>query len=295
MPLRPLPYRVFALQSNIVRQNVSISTMRRMSSQKAQSQKPSQENKGARIGTLIGSAALGLVIAGFAAWKITSVWKPVHLDALPSHDLPTEISTTRTIKRPETTHGASIPPLPSRTHLAELSSPPADPSSTYPPPDSIEAHLAATADPSHLHTNREGEGDADAEGDEPQGAYDPRTGEINWDCPCLGGMAHGPCGMQFREAFSCFVFSEVEPKGMDCIEKFRAMQDCFREHPEVYGEEIMDDEEPQHGQEHGHALEDPPAALDTAKQPPEPALPSSPTSSESGSGSLPQERKLQKP
>ena len=84
------------------------------------------------------------------------------------------------------------------------------------------------------------------EGDEPEGqsnepqpgaaAYNPETGEINWDCPCLGGMAHGPCGMQFREAFSCFVFSEQEPKGIDCVEKFKAMQDCFREHPEIYAE-----------------------------------------------------------
>lgn len=68
------------------------------------------------------------------------------------------------------------------------------------------------------------------------GAFNPVTGEINWDCPCLGGMAHGPCGIQFREAFSCFVFSEKEPKGIDCVEKFKAMQDCFREHPDVYGE-----------------------------------------------------------
>jgi len=49
-------------------------------------------------------------------------------------------------------------------------------------------------------------------------------------------MAHGPCGMQFREAFSCFVFSEQEPKGIDCVEKFKAMQDCFREHPDIYAE-----------------------------------------------------------
>ena len=49
-------------------------------------------------------------------------------------------------------------------------------------------------------------------------------------------MAHGPCGMQFREAFSCFVFSEADPKGIDCVEKFKAMQECFREHPDVYGE-----------------------------------------------------------
>ncbi|GAB1524684.1 Oxidoreductase [Rhizoctonia solani] len=76
-----------------------------------------------------------------------------------------------------------------------------------------------------------------------QGAFNPETGEINWDCPCLGGMAHGPCGPEFREAFSCFVYSKEDPKGVDCVEKFKAMQDCFREHPDVYGEELEDDDE----------------------------------------------------
>jgi intermembrane space import and assembly protein 40 len=57
-----------------------------------------------------------------------------------------------------------------------------------------------------------------------QGAFNEETGEINWDCPCLGGMAHGPCGEQFREAFSCFVFSKEEPKGMDCIDKFKYVE-----------------------------------------------------------------------
>jgi mitochondrial intermembrane space import and assembly protein 40 len=74
-----------------------------------------------------------------------------------------------------------------------------------------------------------------------QGAFNPETGEINWDCPCLGGMAHGPCGPQFREAFSCFVYSTEEPKGMDCIEKFQGMQDCFKEHPDVYKGELEDE------------------------------------------------------
>ncbi|PCH02098.1 CHCH [Penicillium occitanis (nom. inval.)] len=75
-----------------------------------------------------------------------------------------------------------------------------------------------------------------------EGAFNPETGEINWDCPCLGGMAYGPCGEEFREAFSCFVYSKEEPKGMDCIEKFKGMQDCFRLHPEVYGSELQEDE-----------------------------------------------------
>lgn len=54
-----------------------------------------------------------------------------------------------------------------------------------------------------------------------EGAFNEETGEINWDCPCLGGMAHGPCGEQFRGAFGCFVFSNAEPKGMDCIDNFK--------------------------------------------------------------------------
>ncbi|KAI1371411.1 hypothetical protein F4677DRAFT_435550 [Hypoxylon crocopeplum] len=82
---------------------------------------------------------------------------------------------------------------------------------------------------------------------EQQGAFNPETGEINWDCPCLGGMAHGPCGEEFKAAFSCFVYSKEEPKGMDCIDKFQHMQDCFRLHPEVYGDELDEDEPPAEG------------------------------------------------
>lgn len=78
---------------------------------------------------------------------------------------------------------------------------------------------------------------------ENEGAYNPETGEINWDCPCLGGMAHGPCGEEFKEAFSCFIYSEADPKGIDCIEKFQHMQDCFRKYPEHYAEQLQEDNE----------------------------------------------------
>ncbi|WFD43145.1 Oxidoreductase [Malassezia psittaci] len=77
--------------------------------------------------------------------------------------------------------------------------------------------------------------------DSQESAFDERTGEINWDCPCLGGMAQGPCGEQFKKAFSCFIFSEQEPKGIECVDHFKDMQNCFREHPEVYAEEIEAD------------------------------------------------------
>lgn len=76
-----------------------------------------------------------------------------------------------------------------------------------------------------------------------ESAYNPDTGEINWDCPCLGGMAHGPCGEEFKEAFSCFIYSEAEPKGIDCVEKFQGMQTCFRKYPEYYAEQLKDEED----------------------------------------------------
>lgn len=91
--------------------------------------------------------------------------------------------------------------------------------------------------------------DLEAEADQ-QGAFNPETGEINWDCPCLGGMAHGPCGEEFKSAFSCFVYSTEEPKGMDCIDKFKGMQDCFRLHPDIYGGELDEDEVDQQLKEH---------------------------------------------
>lgn len=79
--------------------------------------------------------------------------------------------------------------------------------------------------------------------DQAQQAYNPETGEINWDCPCIAGMTAPPCGDTFKAAFSCFVYSTTEPKGMDCVDQFREMQACFREHPEVYGEELAGGED----------------------------------------------------
>lgn len=95
-----------------------------------------------------------------------------------------------------------------------------------------------------------------------QGAFNEETGEINWDCPCLGGMAHGPCGDRFKDAFSCFVFSKEDPKGIDCIEHFKTMQDCFRQHPDVYGAELDTDDD----------VGDAPAEVEEASQNPNSTL-----------------------
>ncbi|KAL0466407.1 mitochondrial intermembrane space protein Mia40 [Neurospora intermedia] len=105
-----------------------------------------------------------------------------------------------------------------------------------------------------------------------QGAFNPETGEINWDCPCLGGMAHGPCGEEFKAAFSCFVYSTEEPKGMDCIEKFSHMQDCFRKYPEVYGAELADDEEAERASAAAPAAEGTPAEEEPVENKKEEAL-----------------------
>ncbi|KAL9632691.1 MAG: hypothetical protein Q9164_005158 [Protoblastenia rupestris] len=118
-----------------------------------------------------------------------------------------------------------------------------------PPPPPSPSPSSSLSPDAQLPTSPPSLSETDEEASQ-QGAYNEETGEINWDCPCLGGMAHGPCGEQFRAAFSCFVYSKEEPKGMDCIENFKAMQTCFRDHPDIYGGEIEgDDEEEEAGPE----------------------------------------------
>ncbi|KAM3877658.1 mitochondrial intermembrane space import and assembly protein 40 [Diretmus argenteus] len=78
--------------------------------------------------------------------------------------------------------------------------------------------------------------------DDPNDPYEEQGlilpgGEINWNCPCLGGMASGPCGSQFKEAFSCFHYSKEEVKGSECIDNFRNMQECMQKYPELYPQE----------------------------------------------------------
>lgn len=55
-------------------------------------------------------------------------------------------------------------------------------------------------------------------------------------------MASGPCGTEFKDAFSCFHYSKEEVKGSDCLEQFRSMQECMQRYPELYPQE--DDKSP---------------------------------------------------
>ena len=81
------------------------------------------------------------------------------------------------------------------------------------------------------------------EEERPEGAFNPETKEFNWDCPCLGDLPKGPCGEEFKTAFSCFALSTNEPKGQDCIDAFRGMYECFKRYPEVYQNELKDDDD----------------------------------------------------
>uniref|UniRef100_A0A8D0VET3 Mitochondrial intermembrane space import and assembly protein 40 n=1 Tax=Sus scrofa TaxID=9823 RepID=A0A8D0VET3_PIG len=84
--------------------------------------------------------------------------------------------------------------------------------------------------------------------DDPNDPYEEHglilpNGDINWNCPCLGGMASGPCGEQFKSAFSCFHYSTEEVKGSDCVDQFRAMQECMQKYPDLYPQEEEEEEE----------------------------------------------------
>lgn len=59
-------------------------------------------------------------------------------------------------------------------------------------------------------------------------------------------MASGPCGEQFKSAFSCFHYSQEEVKGSDCLDQFRAMQECMQKYPDLYPQE---DEEEEHSKD----------------------------------------------
>ncbi|KAI6032896.1 hypothetical protein F5J12DRAFT_797161 [Pisolithus orientalis] len=165
-----------------------------------------------------------LTMATYLAWMWNSNPRHVSLDSEPIHD-----SQKRHLSKPE-------PSLLSE-HVPSASATPEVTASIIATPSTEKTDADA------VPSDAQGQGEIQEDSSGGQGAFNPETGEINWDCPCLGGMAHGPCGPQFREAFSCFVYSDKEPKGINCVEKFKAMQDCFRAHPDVYGEEIMDDDD----------------------------------------------------
>ncbi|XP_044016301.1 mitochondrial intermembrane space import and assembly protein 40-B-like [Aphidius gifuensis] len=80
---------------------------------------------------------------------------------------------------------------------------------------------------------------------EPKPSQGPtgEKGEIDWDCPCLGDLPHGPCGPEFREVFSCFHNLTAESQGSECFEKWASMYSCMSKYPTLYAKKNDDDED----------------------------------------------------
>lgn len=62
-------------------------------------------------------------------------------------------------------------------------------------------------------------------------------------CPCLGDLKEGPCGPTFVHAFTCFMRSDHEDKGMDCLDQFKDFQVCLQKNPEHLAKIMEGDEE----------------------------------------------------
>ncbi|XP_077232326.1 uncharacterized protein LOC143868723 [Tasmannia lanceolata] len=65
------------------------------------------------------------------------------------------------------------------------------------------------------------------------------NGELNWTCPCLGGLPYGPCGFEFREFFGCIHKAQEsedpdKSRTQECFPKFAAMKECFSHFPKLY-------------------------------------------------------------
>jgi mitochondrial intermembrane space import and assembly protein 40 len=181
--------------------------------------------------------------ATYLTWQLTREENRIALDSsavpvkceqvLVSLVFYTQFVTAATKYPPSPKTTQNISPAPSEHFPSSTSN------STPEPPAFLPDEPSEPSEPSKPEPDGD---DAPSESETPEeggaagGAFNPVTGEINWDCPCLGGMAHGPCGPEFREAFSCFVFSEADPKGINCVDKFQNMQNCFRAHPAVYAD-----------------------------------------------------------
>ncbi|OOF90287.1 hypothetical protein ASPCADRAFT_212092 [Aspergillus carbonarius ITEM 5010] len=186
---------------------------RLISTAPADSKPRSWKSTAARLGLAIGAVYYYNTSPIFAQTPSFSLLSPANSD--PEPDTTLTLDSIKPKIREEKKAPAPAP-TPAPTPAPQDAQPPSDPSLMS--PEELEAEAGQ------------------------EGAFNPETGEINWDCPCLGGMAHGPCGEEFKAAFSCFVYSSEEPKGIDCIDKFQGMQNCFRQHPDVYGAELEDDE-----------------------------------------------------
>ncbi|KAK6241490.1 hypothetical protein QUC31_014858 [Theobroma cacao] len=63
------------------------------------------------------------------------------------------------------------------------------------------------------------------------------------ECPCVAELRNGACGVQFTEAFLCFLKSTVEEKGSDCVHPFIALQNCIKGNPDAFPKDILEEKD----------------------------------------------------
>lgn len=63
-------------------------------------------------------------------------------------------------------------------------------------------------------------------------AIDKITGDINWNCHCMGNNTKGPCKHLFKSAFTCFVKNQTNPE--NCQLKINLMQECQNKFENFY-------------------------------------------------------------
>lgn len=78
-------------------------------------------------------------------------------------------------------------------------------------------------------------------------AVDPITGNINWECPCMGENPTGICGELFKSAFRCYVkhYQNQADDGLplECITSFQRLTECQESHPQLNVTEVTPESE----------------------------------------------------
>ncbi|PIN02988.1 hypothetical protein CDL12_24488 [Handroanthus impetiginosus] len=63
------------------------------------------------------------------------------------------------------------------------------------------------------------------------------------ECPCIAHLRSGPCGVQFSDAFVCFLKSTAEEKGSDCVNPFVALQNCIKANSDAFSKDVLEEDD----------------------------------------------------
>ncbi|KAL0429194.1 UNVERIFIED_CONTAM: Mitochondrial intermembrane space import and assembly protein 40 [Sesamum radiatum] len=85
--------------------------------------------------------------------------------------------------------------------------------------------------------------EAAAYGDEDNNVSLEAKAQKALECPCIAHLRSGPCGVQFSDAFVCFLKSTAEEKGSDCVHPFVALQNCIKANPNAFSDDILEDDD----------------------------------------------------